>query len=194
MEKTVESLNAEDWADALALFYRYTFVAVTRREHDEWWRDAWSIMRGEARDPRGWASLDPDAEEEERADDPAFPFVPPPTNTSSDVLLWSRRVTELPGSSAGSLLVTLATNWLDVSREWEFDRRRPEMERRARVVLSRFPSKTRFYSNVGWKGDEPDFYAQPVRSTDPLSRYDWDAGLIAVSDDEVGLFWSFDAT
>ncbi|WP_251018335.1 hypothetical protein [Streptomyces sp. ISL-1] len=189
----MRDIDAEAWADALELFYRYTFVAVTRREHQEWWYDVASIMRGEAQDPRGWQSLDTDRDEDERRDDPGFPFAPPPA-TAEDVESCRRRVTELPRSSVETLLVTLATNWLDVSREWEFDRRRPEMERRAHVVLSRFPAESRFYSNIGWKGESPDFYAQPVRSTDPFSRYDWDAGLIAVSDTEVGLVWSFDAT
>ncbi|OKI48745.1 hypothetical protein A6A29_05020 [Streptomyces sp. TSRI0281] len=190
---TEADVDAAAWADALKLFYRYTFVAVARREHEEWWYDVASIMRGNAQDPRGWASLDPDADEEERQEDPTFPFAPPPA-TAEDVKLWRSRVKELPRTSIERLLVTLATNWLDVSREWEFDRRRPEMESRARVVLSRFSLETRFYANTGWGSENPDFYLSPITGVNPCSRYDWDAGLIAVSDDEVGLFWSFDAT
>ncbi|MFF4419347.1 hypothetical protein ACFY04_00915 [Streptomyces sp. NPDC001549] len=46
----------------------------------------------------------------------------------------------------------------------------------------------------GWKGDRPDFYAQPSRSHDPFSTYDWDAGLIAVNDDEAAVLWNFQST
>jgi hypothetical protein len=68
------------------------------------------------------------------------------------------------------------------------------------VILSRFPQGTSFYTNAGHPGartgerdDSPDFY-QATTGCTPLSRYDWDLGLIAVSDTVVGVFWSFDAT
>ncbi|MCX4675247.1 hypothetical protein OG413_07910 [Streptomyces sp. NBC_01433] len=191
----MEALDEQSWADAVALFERYSYVAVVRRSHAEWWYDVWSIMRGEGRDPRGWLSLDPAEGEDERMEDPTFPFSPPVNSglADADAEAWRGRAFELPRSSVRTLLVTLATNWLNVSREWEFDRRRPGMERRADLLLSRFPPGSRFYSNVGWRGADPDFYEQPVREVDPFSQFDWDAGLIAVSEAEVGIFWSFDA-
>lgn len=65
------------------------------------------------------------------------------------------------------------------------------MERRAEVIMARFAEGTRFYSNIGWTGKEPDFYEQPVTGMNPFSRYGWDAGLIAVNDAEVALIWAF---
>ncbi|WP_051774761.1 hypothetical protein [Streptomyces sp. NRRL S-237] len=187
-------LTAEAWADALELYqYSYTSVSVVRREHEEWWLDAAAIMRGQTSDPRGWRSLDPDEDEDERRDDPLFPFAEAPT-TPEDVVRFRQRATELPRSSVQSLIVLLGIPGLEVTKAADFGRDRPEMERRARLVLSRFLHGTRFYSNVGWKTDNPDFYEQPVRLTDPFSRYGWDAGLIAVNDAEVAMIWYFDPT
>ncbi|MFJ6754668.1 hypothetical protein ACIQNK_06505 [Streptomyces sp. NPDC091273] len=187
-------LTAEVWSDVLELYrYSYTAVSVARREHEEWWMDVAAIMHGQTSDPRGWLSLDPDEDEFERLDDPLFPFVEAPT-TPADAVRFRPRVTELPRKSVRSLLVLLGIPGLDVANAAEFDHHRPEMERRARLILSRFPEGTRFYSNVGWKGANPDFYEQPVRLTDPFSRYGWDAGLIAVNDTEVAMIWHFDPT
>jgi hypothetical protein len=68
------------------------------------------------------------------------------------------------------------------------------------MILARFPEETSFYTNSGYPGshgerptDAPDFYDATTGCT-PFSRYDWDLGVIAVSENEVGIFWSFDAT
>ncbi|MFD4739693.1 hypothetical protein ACFWNR_32590 [Streptomyces virginiae] len=150
-------------------------------------------MRGQISDPRGWRSLDPDEDEDERRDDPLFPFTEVPT-TPEGVVRFRQRVTELPRSAVQSLVVVLGIPGLEVAKAVDFGRDRPEMERRARLILSRFRPGTRFYSNVGWKTESPDFYEQPIRLTDPLSRYGWDAGLIAVNDAEVAMIWYFDPT
>ncbi|MBT2467525.1 hypothetical protein J7E97_06490 [Streptomyces sp. ISL-66] len=190
----MSKLTTEAWADALELYqYSYTSVAVGRREHEEWWLDVAAIMLGQTADPRGWPSLDPDEGEFERRDDPLFPFAEAPT-APEDVVRFRRRVTEIPRNSAHSLLVMLSIPGLDATKAPEFDHDRPEMERRADLIISRFPDGTRFYSNIGWKGDNPDFYEQPVRLTDPFSRYGWDAGLIAVNNSEVAMIWYFDPT
>lgn len=185
-------LGEEAWAEALVLFERFTFVSVAHREHEEWWYDVASIMRGEAQDPRGWRSLDPHEGEDERREDPIFPFQQPPVN-AAEVGLWRNRVKEIPRTSVERLLVTLASAWLDVTREWDFDRRGPKMEERARALLSRFPAATRFYANTGWGSENPDYYVMAATGVNPFTQYDADAGLIAVSDVEVGMFWSFDA-
>ncbi|MFD5619556.1 hypothetical protein [Streptomyces yangpuensis] len=188
------ALTAEVWADALELYrFSYASVAVVRREHEEWWLDAASIMSRRASDPRGWLSLDPDEDEPERRDDPLFPFAQAP-RTLAEAARFRAGVRELPRSSVSSLLVLLGIPGLDATRAPDFDRDRPGMERRARLLLSRFADGTRFYSNIGWEGDRPDFCAQPVRMTHPLSRYGWDAGLIAVNDCELALFRHFDPT
>ncbi|MFJ9937647.1 hypothetical protein ACIRSJ_31515 [Streptomyces virginiae] len=191
---SITELTAQAWSDALELYrYSYTFACVARREHEEWWLDAAAIMRRQTADPRGWLSVDPDEDEFERRDDPLFPFLEAPS-TPADVERFRRRVTAVPPCSVASLLVLLGIPGLDAARAPGFAQQRPEMERRAHVVLSRFPEATRFYSNAGWKGEHPDFCEQPVRATTPFSRYGWDAGLIAVNEAEIAMLWHFDPT
>ncbi|MFF3326125.1 hypothetical protein [Streptomyces sp. NPDC002889] len=187
----MEDLGAETWSDALRLYEHIcTFVGVAEREHNEWWFDVAAIMRLETLDPRGWESIDPHEGEDERREDPLFPWLETPS-TPEDAERFRARVTELPRSSARSLVVLLGVLGLDATKTWSWDERRPNMERCAEVIMSRFPDGTRFYSNIGWKGDRPDFYKQPVTGLDPFSHYGWDAGLIAVNDTEVAMFWNF---
>ncbi|MFE2974105.1 hypothetical protein [Streptomyces sp. NPDC059258] len=181
------------WSEALKLYeWLVTFVSVAPREHEEWWLDAGAIMRRETQDPRGWESIDPDEGEGERLEDPLFPWLEA-SSTPADVERCRRLVGEIPRTSVRSLLVLLGAGLsrLDLSRSLRWDELRLEMERRADVILSRFPGSTRFYTNLGWEGDRPDFYKQPYRSHSPFSRSDWDAGLIAVNDDEVAVLWNF---
>ncbi|MEU9038763.1 hypothetical protein AB0D45_28215 [Streptomyces sp. NPDC048352] len=185
-------LTAATWSDALKL-YRWlcTWVGVAPREHQEWWLDVGAIMRLETQDPRGWESIDPYEGNEERLEGPLFPWLETPS-TAVDAERYRPRVRELPRASARSLIVLLGVLGLDVAKASQWEERRPEMERRADVILSRFPATTRFYSNIGWKGDHPDFYEQGVwGGLDPFSCYGWDAGLIAVNDEEVAVFWNF---
>ncbi|MFE3716359.1 hypothetical protein [Streptomyces cyaneofuscatus] len=186
-------LDAHSWSEALKLYeWVVTFVGVAPREHDEWWLDVGAIMRLETRDPRGWESIDPDEGEDERLEDPLFPWVEVPS-THEGVERCRRLVGEIPRSSVRSLLVLLGagTSRSDLSRTLRWEELRPAMERRAGVILSRFPDDTRFYTNLGWNSDHPDFCKQPYRTHSPFSRSDWDAGLIAVNDDEVAVFWNF---
>ncbi|KJY28886.1 hypothetical protein VR44_24295 [Streptomyces katrae] len=186
-------LDAQAWSEALTLYkWLCTFVGVAPREHDEWWLDVGAIMRLETQDPRGWESIDPYEGEEERLEDPLFPWLETPS-TTVDAERYRRRVDEIPRSSVRSLIVLLGagTSRLDLSKSLGWEERRPEMERRAGVILSRFPDGTRFYTNLGWKSDHPEFYEQPFRTHAPFSQYDWDAGLIAVNDDEVAVLWNF---
>lgn len=187
-----DDLTAQAWADGLALYEsRWAFAAVARRDQAEWWFDVAAIMRGETSDPRGWASLDPYEDESDREVD-AFAWVEPPTHPA-DVERFQRSVRELPRSSVESLMVLLGVVGMNVSKTWGFEERRPEMERRALVLLSRFPDGTRFYSNVGWQGERPNFYEQPVNGVSTFSRSRFDAGLIAVNDTEVALIWTFES-
>ncbi|MFJ6514518.1 hypothetical protein ACIQMO_15880 [Streptomyces sp. NPDC091406] len=189
-------LDAATWSDALKLYeWLVTFVGVAPREHEEWWLDVGAIMRLETRDPRGWESIDPNEGEDERREDPLFPWLEVPS-TPADAESYSRRVGEIPRSSVRSLLVLLgiAAGGVDVPERPGWEGRRLEVERRAEVILSRFPENTRFYTNLGGKGDHPDFYKLSFWGHTPFSRNDWDAGLIAVNDDEVAVFWNFQNT
>ncbi|MEU3723442.1 hypothetical protein [Streptomyces sp. NPDC031705] len=188
-------ITGHAWSDALKL-YRWlcTFVAVAPRNHKEWWLDVDAIMRLETRDPRGWESIDPYEGEEERLEDPLFPWVETPS-ILADSEHGKGRLKELPRSSVRSLLVRLgsaAHSDLSYAPGWE--EHRSGKEHQAEVILSRFPEGTRFYTNLGWQGELPDFYRQSPRSHAPFSHYDWDAGLIAVNDDEVAVFWNFQNT
>ncbi|MER5487140.1 hypothetical protein ABT024_28585 [Streptomyces sp. NPDC002812] len=188
--------TAEAWADALKLYeWLCTFVAVSPREHDEWWLDVGAIMRLETRDPRGRESIDPYEGEEERVEDPFFPWLGIPSSPA-DTEGYRRRVDEIPASSVRSLLGLLgaAGHRSDLSVTPGWAEHRPERERRAEVILSRFPEGTRFYTNLAWQPDHPDFSTQPFRSHAPFGRYDWDAGLIAVNDEEVAVLWNFQNT
>jgi hypothetical protein len=199
--------DAETWAEALTMFeWRYSYILVGARTHQDWVRDVAAVMRRGTADPRSWEWIDSDEGGEERLEDPNFPFVLPPSDPEG-AAAWRAALWEVPRTSVERLLVMLATTWLDVPSERarnHFDTRRPELERKARVILSRFPEGTSFYTNSGYPGshgvrggdpdaDAPDFYEATTGCT-PFSQYDWDLGLIAVSEAEVGIFWSFDAT
>ncbi|MEV0910086.1 hypothetical protein [Streptomyces hokutonensis] len=195
--------DAEAWAAALTMYERrYSYVLVGPRAHQDWVRDVAAIMRRETTDPRSWKWIDADEGDEERLEDPFFPFALPPSDPQG-VAAWRVALWTVPRISVERLLVMLATTWLDVPSERahnHFEIRRPELENNARMILARFPEGTSFYTNSGYPGshgdrpaDAPDFYDATTGCT-PFSRYDWDLGMIAVSEKEVGVFWSFDAT
>ncbi|MGW7523416.1 hypothetical protein [Streptomyces sp. NPDC054783] len=168
---------------------RYSIVVVGPRAHEDWSLDALALLNKEVSDPRSWRSLEFYSEsDEEWRPDWLAPFAPPGTG-------WSSRLRRIPRSSAHRLLVALSTNWLDVTSERDFDTERAGLEAKAAVLLARFPEKSSaFYANTGHRsGDAPDFYL-PITGCDPFSVHDRDVGLMAVSDAEVGIFWSFDAT
>ncbi|MFG2718126.1 hypothetical protein ACGFW5_07465 [Streptomyces sp. NPDC048416] len=189
-------LNAAAWAQALTMYeQRYTFLLVGPRTEEEWVGDVAAIMRRETGDPRSWKAIDVDSDEEERGEDPYFPFAPLPTSRQGR-LSWRCQLKPIPRPSAERLLVLLSTTWLDIPsarRDHAFDEHRPILESQAQTILSRFPEDTLIFTNTGYEGDFPDFY-QPVRGCWPISRYEWDLALIAVSETEVGIVCSFDAS
>jgi hypothetical protein len=195
--------DAKAWAEALTMYeQRYSYVLVGPRLHQNWVLDVATVMRREATDPRSWRWIDVDEGEEERLEDPVFPFVLPPAG-GKEAEAWRAKLRMVPRASMQRLLVMLSTTWLNIPDEIahnDFENRRMQLERKARVVLSRFPPEATFFTNVALqdKGDrsrasEPDFY-ETIAGCAPISQYDWDLGVIAVSRTEVGLFWSFDAT
>ncbi|MFI6939337.1 hypothetical protein ACIBI4_08710 [Streptomyces sp. NPDC050418] len=194
MEET--RLDARTWSQALELYkWLCTFVGVGAREHDEWWLDAGAVMRLQAHDPRGWEFIDPYEGEEERLDDPLFPWLDTPS-APGDAERFRKLVWEVPRASVRSLIVLLGagTSRSDLTTSPNWEERLPERERRAELILSRFPEGTCFYTNLSWKGENPDFYRQSSRGHNSFSQFDWDAGLIAVNDDEVAVLWNFLST
>jgi hypothetical protein len=194
--------NAETWAEALTMYeQRYSYVLVGPRAHQDWVLDVAAVMRREVTDSRSWKWIDVDQGEEERLEDPVFPFVLPPTE-GEEAEAWRAKLWTVPRESVKRLLVMLSTTWLNIPHEIvhnHFESRRTELERKAQVILSRFPQEATFYTNAhpgkGGRDEEnaPDFY-EAITGCAPVSRYDWDLGVVAVSGTEVGLIWSFDAT
>ncbi|WP_338020808.1 hypothetical protein [Streptomyces sp. TR1341] len=185
-------LDERAWADAIGMYERrYTYAKVTGRDHADWALDVDRLMRGNTPDVRGWRVNDPLAGEFERLDDPYYPFALRPDAARTDA--WKYHLDEIPRSSAKRFLVALSTLWLNVEDTPEFEERREDLERRAEVILSRFPEgSSRFYANTGSESARLDYYKR-ISGCDPISVHDWDLGLFLVSDTEVGMVWSFHA-
>ncbi|MFJ9820244.1 hypothetical protein ACIRU3_34250 [Streptomyces sp. NPDC101151] len=185
-------LDERSWAESIGMYARrYTIAKVTRREHKDWPRDVYTLMRGDTPDARGWRVNDPLADEFERLDDPFYPFVELPTDPEKADALKSR-VYEIPRSSAKKFLVVLSTLWLNVERTPEFEERRADLEGKAEVILSRFPEGSRFYANTGRDSAHLDYYKR-ISGCSTISRHGWDLGMFLVSEREVGMVWSFHA-
>ncbi|MFG3157512.1 hypothetical protein ACGF7W_36380 [Streptomyces sp. NPDC048219] len=186
-------VDADAWAAAVGMYRnRYSFIAVGPRTHEDWLPDVAAVMRREVTDPRGWRGRDSEQGEEELEDDPGFPFRVPPADEVG-AAEWRGRLFAIPRSAVARLLVMLATDAMDVSRQYGFDDRRRSMEEQAQVILSRFPQGSQFFTNTRHDDDPPDFYKKATGCW-PMSQYAWDFGLLAVSREEVGLIWSFDAS
>ncbi|MGW1166375.1 hypothetical protein [Streptomyces sp. NPDC002550] len=185
-------LDERSWAEAIGMYARrYTIAKVTRREHEDWALDVHTLMRGDSPDARGWRVNDYHAGEFERIDDPFYPFVDIPDDPAKADVLKSR-VHEIPRSSAKKFLVALSTLWLNVEKHPDFEERRPGLEQKADVILSRFPEGSHFYANTGRDSADIDYYKR-ISGCTPISRHVWDLGLFLVSETEVGMVWSFHA-
>jgi hypothetical protein len=185
--------SAWTWTSALEMYRnRYSFIAVGPRTHEDWLPDVAALMRREVADPRGWPGRDPEQGDQELEEDSSFPFRVPPADEAG-AAQWRSRLVGIPRSAVVRLLVMLATDAMDVSRQHNFPDRRPHMEQHAQVILSRFPQGSQFFTNTRHGGDLPDFYER-VTGCWPMTQYAWDVGLVAVSREEAGLIWSFDAS
>ncbi|MBV1953307.1 MULTISPECIES: hypothetical protein [Streptomyces] len=177
----------------------YVFVASGPRRHEEWARDVLAVLRREVADPRGWQGLDADRAGPGREQVPAYPFAPPPAERFPAYLRPLERA-----AAAGALAV--------MSEEWQSEpapvRSRPDREAvlaDARTLLDRYGPDAEYWTNAiaAGSGPDPDFVAAGLRGTgsytfltgvyvNGLDLYE-DLGLIAVSADEVGVFWSVGA-
>ncbi|MFH8287980.1 hypothetical protein [Streptomyces antibioticus] len=185
-------LDARAWAEAIGMYERrYTIAKVTAREHEDWALDVNRLMHEDTHDNRGWRTWDPLTGEFERLDDPYYPFIDLPTDPEKASILKSR-VQGIPRPSARKFLVALSTTWLSVARTDDFEERRPGLEAKADIVLSRFPKGSHFYANTGRDSANIDYY-QHISGCNTISTHVWDLGLFLVSDTEVGMVWSFQA-
>jgi hypothetical protein len=189
-EKPMVEPDEQSWAEAIGMYARrYSIAKVTSREHEDWALDVNRLMHGDTQDNRGWRTKDSLTGEFERIDDPYYPFALRPDDPAGTDE-WKSHVNEIPRSSAKRFLVALSTPWLNVEKEQDFEERRPGLEARADVILSRFPEGSHFYANTGRESAEIDYYKR-ISGCDAISVHVWDLGLFLVSDAEVGMVWSF---
>ncbi|WP_199550632.1 hypothetical protein [Streptomyces sp. N35] len=162
-------------------------VAVGPRRREDWGQDVAAVMAREVEDPRRWPGVDrwPPAARPSGAR-PTYPFLP---YRADELRLYLHPVEPDP---AAWRLVSLLDVWFEAGRIPDIEVRKDELLGEARCVLERFGSDAAFYTNFD------DHYVgvdrnpmSPQGSIDCLGELDIDCGLVAVSDDEVGVFWSF---
>ncbi|MFF0483140.1 hypothetical protein [Streptomyces sp. NPDC004435] len=179
----------------------YTFVAAGPRLHRDWADDVRAVMRRSVRDPRGWIRLDRDRLDDVRHTFPDHPFDP-------------LAIAELPARLHPVGLDTAVAALAVMSEEWQAEpapvRSRPSPDRAriladARTLLDRYGPAAGLWTNATAAADgaSPDFVAAGLAGTRShrcatteyvkgLDIVD-DLGVIAVNEDEVGVFWSFGA-
>ncbi|MFD0354473.1 hypothetical protein ACFVHW_12135, partial [Streptomyces sp. NPDC127110] len=98
------------------------------------------------------------------------------------------------GAAVG-LLASLAQEWFFESSPVRAREDRDAVLADARTVLDRFGPDAAFWtsSDLARACDAPDFLARDLEGGHPFTGYMMDLGLVAVSADEVGVFWSFNA-
>ncbi|MEV6175621.1 hypothetical protein [Streptomyces sp. NPDC052015] len=177
----------------------YTFAATGPRRHKDWAHDVRAVMHRSVSDPRGWVRLDWDRTNAARRTMPAYPF-DPPDSSELPGLLYS-----LDAEAAVAALAIMAEEW---QSEPAPVRSRPDRDAAladARILLDRYGPTARYWTNAtsATSDPAPDFLAAGLQGTQShrfltseyLNGLDFfeDLGLIAVTDDEVGVFWSFGA-
>ncbi|MEU2134755.1 hypothetical protein [Streptomyces sp. NPDC018352] len=168
----------------------YTFAMTGPRRHDDWGRDVLDILDRSVTDPRGWLTLEWHIDKEGRENiRPSYPFLP---LTAEQVHAWTYPVT---ASAAAELLASLTQEWFFEGRPVRTRADRDDVLADARSVLSRFGADAEFRtsSDLARASASPDFLAGELAGGRAFTDHLMDLGLIAVSTDEVGVFWSFNA-
>ncbi|MCX5403680.1 hypothetical protein OHA37_07255 [Streptomyces sp. NBC_00335] len=176
----------------------YVFLATGPRRHEDWAEDVLALMRREVPDPRGWLRIDGDLTNNARQFVPTYPFEPPPAAG------FRERLHELEAAGAVTALAVMAEEWVDHRSV----RSRPDRDALladARFLLDRYGPDARFWTNALDAASDParDFVQAGLTGTrvhtfitgeyiNGLDLFE-ELGLIAVSGDEVGVFWSFGA-
>ncbi|WP_329099761.1 hypothetical protein [Streptomyces sp. NBC_01439] len=192
------SIDRASWEAAVRHLYEdaFTFSATGPREHEDWRTDVLAVMERAVPDPRGWVGLD-DTADERTTEVPAFPFRPPhgadPRRrlTPADV---GERLHEIDRASAENLLLALTDGGCTLRNLERFTEGFDELQDTVRTVLARYGHTFACYTNVtvgAGRNGTLDFGASHWGYA-PMTFYWEDAGLVIVSDTEVGLFWTFD--
>ncbi|GHA92265.1 hypothetical protein ACIQRS_21785 [Streptomyces termitum] len=176
----------------------YVFAATGPRRHEEWAYDVHALLHRAVDDPRGWLRLDPDRSNDARHTLPSYPFEPPdPADLAA--LLHPLE----PAAAAGALAV--------MAEEWQAEpapvRTRPDraaLLADARTLLGRYGPGVRCWTNARAAAGNPsaDLLAAGLRGTSShrflttayLRGLDLgdELGVVAVGDDEVGVFWAIE--
>ncbi|MFJ3224543.1 hypothetical protein ACIPJS_14475 [Streptomyces sp. NPDC086783] len=171
----------------------YTFAATGPRRNEDWAHDVRAVLHRSVPDPRGWVRLDWDRTNDARDTMPAYPFDPP---SAADL---PRLVYPVGAETAIGALAVMAEE-----RQAE---NRPDRDADladARILLDRYGPTARHWTNATVAGDPaPELVSAGLRGSrtntfvtsecvNGLYVYA-DLGLIAVNDEEVGVFWSFEA-
>ncbi|MEU1214138.1 hypothetical protein ABZ424_17290 [Streptomyces sp. NPDC005790] len=177
----------------------YNFAATGPRLHKDWAYDVLAVLHRSVRDPRGWAGLDQDRDNTARHDVPAYPFDPPDASQFAEYLY------PLEAEAAVTALAVMTEEW---QSEPAPVRSRPDRDTvlaDARTLLDRYGPTASYWTNATDAASDPapDFLAaglagtasRPFLTGEYINGLDLfeDLGLIAVNDDEVGVFWSFGA-
>ncbi|MGW7264457.1 hypothetical protein [Streptomyces sp. NPDC054842] len=177
----------------------YTFVATGPRRNEDWVHDVLAVLTRSVADPRGWIRLDWDRANDARDAAPAYPFDPP---SAAEL---PRLVHPVEAEAAIGALAVMAEEW---QAERAPVRTRPDRDAvlaDARVLLDRYGPTARYWTNATAAASDPsfDFLSAGLEGTgshgfltsaylNGLSLFG-ELGLIAVNDEEVGVFWSIEA-
>ncbi|MET8831060.1 hypothetical protein ABZX40_15535 [Streptomyces sp. NPDC004610] len=164
----------------------WTFARTGPRQHDDWRADARAVMTLKVTDPRGWHSVNHAPEVNENRSGTNAPFM-----SWSDEQLGAS-LHEIGPVSAGQLLVALQGEFFQAARIPGFRERREGLFRSSAEITARFGRDARFFTNAADAKGNPDAdLLNPDQQWECLSVHTTDCGLVAVSDAEVGVFWSF---
>ncbi|MFD9419918.1 hypothetical protein ACFWC9_35220 [Streptomyces goshikiensis] len=177
----------------------YTFVAAGPRRHEDWAHDVRAVLHRSVPDPRGWVRLDWDRTNAARHTVPAYPFDPP------DSAELPGRLYPLERQAAIAALAVMAEEWQSEPAPVRSRPDRDALLAHARTLLDRYGPSARYWTNATAAATDPapDFLAAGLRGTkshgfltsaylNGLDLFD-DLGVIAVTEDEVGVFWSVGA-
>ncbi|MFJ7155736.1 hypothetical protein ACIQUQ_12425 [Streptomyces sp. NPDC101118] len=185
------SVEKAEWEAAVRKLYGGTFayVATGPRRHEDWRIDVLDVMRRAVGDPRGWAGLAdcPEGYSEDGEEGPSYPF----KELTPDVL--GERLYAIEPEAAAEQLVAMAAPGCRLSNALPlFAEGLDELLGLARSLVSRHGEAPEFFTNVPQAYDDrhPDYDAT-FRTWHDLTVYVQDIGLVAVSDAEAGVYWTF---
>ncbi|CAL9452996.1 hypothetical protein [Streptomyces sp. enrichment culture] len=188
----MNSPSQQEWEAAARRLYEdeYAFVATGPRDHEDWRTDVLAVLARTVPDPRGWAVLRWDEEEDaapERGS--AYPFTVSTEERLGEILH------EVSPDSAAQLLVALVDEWFEVKNIPNFSGRREELLTDARTLLARYLPDAVCYTSAGRAEADPhaDFFQEKTGGGFNATELMMDLGVVVVSPAEVGVFWRFNA-